>query len=57
MNAFGVGPDMLDIAKDTDKWKMLGRGGVVVVDMPGYGKGSRGEWGSEIMKYLEKRKQ
>lgn len=57
MNAFGVGPDMLDIAKDTEKWKMLGRGGVVVVDMPGYGKGSRGEWGSEIMKYLEKRKQ
>lgn len=38
-------------------WKRFGRGGVVVVDMPGYGAGSRGEWGGEIMKYLEGRKQ
>ena len=57
MNAFGVGPEKLEIAKDTESWKSLGRGGVVVVDMPGYGKGSREAWGTEIMKYLEKRKQ
>lgn len=25
--------------------------------MPGYGKGSREEWGGEVMKFLEKRKQ
>lgn len=57
MNAFGVGPEMVEIAKGTESWKALGKGGVVVVDMPGYGKGSREEWGEEIMKYLEKRKQ
>ncbi|GAB7353729.1 hypothetical protein MBLNU459_g4127t1 [Dothideomycetes sp. NU459] len=57
MNAFGVGGEQLDIAKDTDRWKSMGRGGVVVVDMPGYGKGSREEWGREIMKYLTGRKQ
>lgn len=57
MNAFGVGPETVDIAKDTESWKALGKGGLVVVDMPGYGKGSREEWGAEIMKYLEKRKQ
>ena len=32
-------------------------GKVVVLDMPGYGKGSREEWGNEIMKYLIGRKQ
>ena len=32
-------------------------GKVVVLDMPGYGKGSRTEWGTEIMKYLVGRKQ
>lgn len=32
-------------------------GKVVVLDMPGYGKGSREEWGTEIMKYLVGRKQ
>lgn len=45
MNAFGVGG-----AKG-------GESRVVVLDMPGYGKGSRGEWGTEIMKYLVGRKQ
>ncbi|KAL1303854.1 hypothetical protein AAFC00_000310 [Neodothiora populina] len=58
MNAFGVGPLSANkVAEGTEKWKMLGRGGVVVIDMPGYGKGSREEWGTEIMKVLEKRKQ
>ena len=32
-------------------------GKIVVLDMPGYGKGSRDEWGEEIMKYLVGRKQ
>ena len=27
------------------------------MDMPGYGKGGRAEWGVQIMKYLEKRKE
>ncbi|GAB7364015.1 hypothetical protein MBLNU230_g4573t1 [Neophaeotheca triangularis] len=38
-------------------WKRMGRGGCIVVDMPGYGGGSREEWGTEILKYLENRKQ
>jgi GTP-binding protein len=40
-----------------EKWRRFGKGGLVVVDMPGYGGGSREEWGKEIMKYLENRKQ
>ena len=32
-------------------------GKLAVLDMPGYGKGSREEWGPEIMKYLVGRKQ
>lgn len=39
------------------RWKRFPRGGIVVVDMPGYGSGSREEWGEEIMKVLSKRKQ
>jgi GTP-binding protein len=32
-------------------------GKLAVLDMPGYGKGSREEWGPEIMKYLSGRRQ
>jgi GTP-binding protein len=46
MNAFSVG-------NESDN----GKNRLVVLDMPGYGKGGRAEWGSEILKYLEKRKQ
>jgi len=46
MNAFAVGGD-----EDNGKNRL------VVLDMPGYGKGGRAEWGNEIMKYLEKRSQ
>jgi GTP-binding protein len=46
MNAFAVGG-----AEDN------GRNRFVVLDMPGYGKGGRAEWGTQIMKYLEQRKQ
>ncbi|PWY88407.1 hypothetical protein BO70DRAFT_385578 [Aspergillus heteromorphus CBS 117.55] len=45
MNAFGIGGTKGGESK------------VVLLDMPGYGKGSRTEWGDEIMKYLNKRKQ
>lgn len=31
-------------------------GRLIVLDMPGYGRASREEWGKEIMKYLENRK-
>jgi len=30
---------------------------ITVLDMPGYGHASRGDWGSEIIKYLRQRKQ
>ncbi|KAI9867790.1 MAG: hypothetical protein M1813_007612 [Trichoglossum hirsutum] len=33
------------------------QGRLVVLDMPGYGKGSHEEWGTEILKYLTSRKQ
>jgi GTP-binding protein len=45
MNAFAVGG-----SEDNGKNRL------VVLDMPGYGKGGRPEWGTQIMKYLEKRK-
>lgn len=45
MNAFGIGGTK------------GGQSRVVLLDMPGYGKASRTEWGMEIMKYLQGRKQ
>lgn len=45
MNAFGIGGTKGGESK------------VVLLDMPGYGKASRSEWGAEIMKYLQGRKQ
>lgn len=36
---------------------VIGRGGLCVVDMPGYGFASRDEWGREIVKYLQGRRQ
>jgi len=45
MNAFAVG----NLEDPTRR--------LVVLDMPGYGKGGRAEWGTQIMKYLEKRKE
>jgi len=46
MNAFAVGGE-----------DGHGRKRLVVLDMPGYGKGGRAEWGEEVLKYLGKRKQ
>lgn len=47
MNAFAVGGSEDDGGKNR----------LVVLDMPGYGKGGRAEWGKEILKYLSKRRQ
>lgn len=38
-------------------WKRFGRGGLVIVDMPGYGGGSREEWGAAAMRFLQQRTQ
>ncbi|KAK5113839.1 hypothetical protein LTR62_003223 [Meristemomyces frigidus] len=62
MNGFGVSGGLLigTAPREGEReaaWKRFPRGGVVVVDMPGYGGGSREEWGREVMKYLENRKQ
>jgi GTP-binding protein len=46
MNAFGIG------SSGSDHKNRL-----VVLDMPGYGKGGQASWGTEIIKYLSKRKQ
>ncbi|PGH02710.1 ribosome biogenesis GTP-binding protein YsxC [Polytolypa hystricis UAMH7299] len=45
LNAFGIGGTKGGDAK------------VVLIDTPGYGKGSQLEWGEEIMKYFTQRKQ
>jgi GTP-binding protein len=46
MNAYAVGGSEQNINSR-----------LVVLDMPGYGKGGHSEWGVEILKYLGKRKQ
>nr|OQO17914.1 hypothetical protein B0A51_15799 [Rachicladosporium sp. CCFEE 5018] len=61
MNGFGIGGAGMGSAPLSGEkeaaWKRFGMGGMVVVDMPGYGGGSREEWGEEALKYLSKRKQ
>ncbi|KAI9777972.1 MAG: GTP-binding protein [Candelina submexicana] len=52
MNAFGVGG-----VKDAGGLGGGFGGGLIVLDMPGYGKGGREEWGKEILKYLVGRRQ
>lgn len=46
MNAFAVGG-----SEDN------GSNRLVVLDMPGYGKGGQADWGTQILKYLDKRKE
>jgi GTP-binding protein len=43
--------------KDSETRNFIGNGGLVVVDCPGYGFASRDEWGKEVVKYLQGRKQ
>jgi GTP-binding protein len=52
MNAFAVGGDPV-----ADGGGDNGKNRLVVLDMPGYGKGGRAEWGKEILKYLGQRKE
>jgi GTP-binding protein len=44
-------------ARNEMAWTRMGRGGIVVVDMPGYGQGSREEWGVTALGFLRDRKQ
>lgn len=62
MNGFGVtgGAQFGTAPKKAESdaiWRRFPRGGLIVVDMPGYGGGSREDWGTEALKYLERRKQ
>ena len=59
MNFYGIGPGLgVKVEKcDKGKEKIVGAGGLVIVDMPGYGEGSLLSWGVEIMKYIQSRKQ
>lgn len=64
LNGFGVSPFPLSAAPATgtkgekmnESWRRM-RKGLIIVDMPGYGAGSRADWGKEITKFLEKRTQ
>jgi GTP-binding protein len=59
MNLYGVGPGRgVNIVKRPFRHETIaGTGGISIVDMPGYGEGSLSEWGIEIMKYIQCRKQ
>jgi GTP-binding protein len=62
MNGFGVAGGLEwgtppASGQQEGAWKRFPQGGLVVVDMPGYGSGSREVWGEEALKYLERRKQ
>ncbi|KAK3210070.1 hypothetical protein GRF29_44g1526207 [Pseudopithomyces chartarum] len=59
MNLYGLGPTGgVNYKKQpSGHGKIVGPGGVTIVDMPGYGEGSISEWGIEILKYLQGRKQ
>lgn len=64
MNLYGIAPDPGVRIKSTPipgssgpgREKIVGRGGLTIVDMPGYGSGSLSAWGVEIMKYIQSRK-
>lgn len=58
MNFYGLGPSNgVQIKKHNNHDRIVGRGGLTIVDMPGYGQGSLTSWGVEIMKYIQSRKQ
>lgn len=64
MNGYGILPPGQALgAKSEGKdgtalWRRFppNGGALCVVDMPGYGAGSREEWGREVLKFLERRK-
>lgn len=53
----GEGKVKGDLKKGSEVRNVIGKGGLVVVDCPGYGFGSRDEWGEVVMRYLQKREQ
>ena len=59
--AGGVTGDLMMKTKQEqifEKWEVQGKGGLVVVDMPGYESGrKRAGWGKEVVKYLKQREQ
>jgi GTP-binding protein len=59
MNLYGVGAGNGVVIKKMPggRDKIVGIGGMTIVDMPGYGEGSLSSWGVEIMKYITNRKQ
>lgn len=59
MNLYGLGPNggVHYKKQPSGHGKVIGAGGITIVDMPGYGEGSLLEWGVEIMKYLQGRRQ
>jgi GTP-binding protein len=59
MNMYGLGPlPGVTLKKQpSGRGKIVGRSGLTVVDMPGYGEGSLSAWGVEIMKYIQSRRQ
>ncbi|KAL1600419.1 hypothetical protein SLS60_006804 [Paraconiothyrium brasiliense] len=59
MNLYGLGPHggVHFKKQPSGHGKIVGMGGITIVDMPGYGEGSLIDWGQEIMKYLQGRKQ
>jgi GTP-binding protein len=64
MNLYGIAPEPgVRIKQESisgtggkGKEKIVGPGGLVIVDMPGYGSGSLTAWGVEIMKYIQSRR-
>jgi 50S ribosome-binding GTPase len=52
MNQFGIG-----VRGDAQPGDVTKGAKMVLLDMPGYGKGSQANWGVEIIKYLKGRKQ
>ncbi|KAF1911064.1 P-loop containing nucleoside triphosphate hydrolase protein [Ampelomyces quisqualis] len=58
MNFYGIGPDAgVFLKKGKNGRNKFTGSGLVLVDMPGYGQGSIGSWGVEIMKYFQSRKE
>lgn len=59
MNLYGIGSGNGVVIKKqpSGRDKIIGRSGLTIVDMPGYGEGSLTSWGVEIMKYIQSRKQ
>ena len=49
--------ERLKVGKHITLENWIGHGGVVIVDMPGYGFRSQDKWGEEAIKYLRERKQ